>query len=94
MITISDDALTLIEEKKSPIFIDAPQQISGCCIEIVDCPSVSFGVPKILAGYTEQSIQGVTVYVPNGFPLDCPLVIGIKNIFGFKWLAIEGWRLA
>jgi len=94
MITIDPEALTLIAEKKSGIFIDAPRAIGGCCIEITECPSVSFGEPRVQTGYTRQTIQGVTTYVPDCFPEHGDFVIRVGRFLGFRWLRLDGWRLA
>ena len=93
MITISEDALALIEQKQSPLFIDLPHTVSGCCFEVTDCPSISFGEPKKLADYTKQTLQNATVYVPRCFPNDGSLEIRTRNFFGFKRLVLSGWRL-
>lgn len=93
MITISEDALTLIEQKQSPLFIDIPHAVSGCCFDITDCPSISFGEPVKLADYTKQTLQNATVYVPRCFPHEGNHVIRIRNFFGFKRLVLSGWRL-
>jgi hypothetical protein len=93
MITLSEDALALIEAKESPLFIDIPYAVSGCCFEVTDCPSIHFGEPKNLSGYTKKTIQNVTVYIPGGFPEDGNHVIRARNFFGFKRLVLSGWRL-
>jgi hypothetical protein len=93
MITISEEALALIEEKQSPLFIDIPHAVRGCCFEMTDCPAVRFGEPKQLADYTRQTIQNATVYVPGCFPDDGAYVIRSRSFFGFRRLALSGWRL-
>lgn len=93
MLTIAEDALALIEKKHLPITVSVPPSISGCCIEITESPSVSFGVPTKTTEYTMQLIQGVTVYVPKCLNLLHPLTIRSKGLFGFQWLYIDGWRL-
>lgn len=93
MITLSDDALALIEEKQSPLFIDVPHTISNCCFDVTDCPSVRFGEPEKLADYTKQTLQNATVYVPRCFPQEGSHVIRTRNLFGFKRLVLCGWRL-
>ncbi len=94
MITLSEDALALIEQKKVPIHIEIPRSVSGCCIEVTDRPSVSFGEPKQRAEYVQQSIQGVTVYVPSCFPEVPHFTIRASSFLGFKRLVLDGWRLA
>jgi hypothetical protein len=93
MITISEDALALIEAKQSPLFIDIPHTVSGCCFEVTDCPSIHFGEPKNLADYTRQTLQNATVYVPSCFPKNGSHIIRARNILGFKRLVLSGWRL-
>lgn len=93
MITISEDALALIEQKQSPLFIDLPHTVSGCCFEVTDCPSISFGEPRKLDDYTKQTLQNATVYVPRCFPKESSLEIRTRNFFGFKRLVLSGWRL-
>jgi len=93
MITIAPDALALIEAKQSPLFIDVPHALSGCCFEMTECPAVRFGEPTSLADYTRQTIQNATVYVPGCFPEEGDFVIRSRNFLGFKRLALGGWRL-
>ncbi len=93
MITFSEDALTLIEEKQSSLFIDIPHTVSGCCFDVTECPSIRFGEPNILADYSKQTIQGATVYVPSCFPDNGNYLIRSKSFFGFKRLVLSGWRL-
>lgn len=93
MITISEDALALIAEKQSSLFIDIPHTVSGCCFEVTDCPSIRFGEPRTLSAYTKQTLQNATVYVPSCFPPNGSYVIRAKNFFGFRRLVLSGWRL-
>jgi len=93
MITISEEALALIEEKESPLFIDIPHAVRGCCFEMTECPAVRFGEPRQLAGYTRQTIQNATVYVPCGFPENGAYVIRRRSFFGCKRLVLSGWHL-
>ena len=93
MITISAEAMALIEEKQAGFFIEAPHVIRGCCIEVTERPAIRFGEPKLETGYTRQTIQGVTAYVPCGFPAHGDFVIRVGCFFGFKRLTLDGWRL-
>jgi hypothetical protein len=93
MITLSEDALALIEAKQSPLFIDIPHTVSGCCFEVTDCPSIHFGEPTKLSDYRKQTLQDATVYVPNSFPENGSYRIRVRNFFGFKRLVLSGWRL-
>lgn len=94
MLSLSAEAVALANEKNLPIQVGSPCMISGCCFDIVERPEVSLGVPKNAAGYSQRTIDGVTVYVPHGFPDDAPLVIRTRSLFGFRQLVIDGWRLA
>ena len=93
MLKFSEDALALVGEKNSPLFIDLPRTISNCCFEITECPAVNFGEPRQLDQYTRKTIQGAVVYVPSCIPDSAPLVIRIRNLFGFKRLVIDGWGI-
>jgi len=94
MITISPEAMALIEEKKASIFIEVPPTINGCCIDVTECPSIHFGEPRLPTGYSKQTIQGVTTYVPGSFPRHGDFVIRVSKFLGFKRLTLGGWRLA
>lgn len=93
MITLSEDALAYIEEKNSSLFIEPPYKVSGCCFDMTDCPAVNFGEPRQADDYTKQTISGVTVFVPNTFPTDNPVVIRTRSFLGFRQLVIDGWRM-
>jgi hypothetical protein len=94
MITISPEAIALLQEKQTGFFIEQPQSISGCCIEVVECPSVCLGEPRVPGGFSKQIIQGVTAYVPHCFPQHGEFTVRVRNFFGFRRLALSGWRLA
>ena len=93
MITISEDALALIEEKQSSLFIDIPHEVRGCCFDMTECPAVRFGEPASLSEYARQIVQNATVYVPNCFPENGRFVINASSFLGFKRLVLSGWRL-
>jgi len=93
MITIAEDALALIEEKQSPLFIDIPHEIRGCCFDMSDCPAVRFGEPASLSDYARQTVQNATVYVPKCFPENGTFVIKASSFLGFRRLVLNGWRL-
>lgn len=93
MLTLSEDAVAFAAEKQAPISIGIPYKVSGCCFDMTECPSVSFGDPGKPADYQQQTIDGVTVFVPNGFPDDKPMTIRTRSFLGFKQLVIDGWKL-
>ena len=93
MITLSADALAFVATRQSPLFIDIPHTVSGCCFEVSDCPAVRLGEPKDLSAYSRQTLQQATVYVPKCFPDDGDYVIRVRKFLGFKRLVMCGWRL-
>lgn len=94
MLTFSSDALDWVQRKHQPVCIAAPCTVGGCCIEVTECPSVSLGTPKLPDQYVQQTIQGVEVYLPKQFPEHVELVIAVRSLLWFKWLALDGWKLA
>jgi len=93
MLTLSEDALALIAERQQTVFIDVPETIHGCCLEITPCPTVRFGKPRHPDKHTLQQIQGADVFVPHCFPTMQDLSIRSKHFFGRKVLFISGWKL-
>ena len=83
MVTFSEDALAYVGEKKSPVFIDVPYKVSGCCFDMTECPAVRLGEPENAADYTRLDTQGVTLYVPNCLPDPGALTIRTRNLLGF-----------
>jgi hypothetical protein len=93
MLTLSEDALALIAERQLPVFIDVPETIEACCLEITTCPSVRFGKPRQIDKHVLTRIQGADVFVPYCFPHTQNLLIRAKKFLGRKYLFIDGWRL-
>jgi hypothetical protein len=93
MLTLSEDALELIAERQQSVFIDVPQTIQACCLEITPCPTVRFGKPRSPDQHTLRQIQGVDVFVPHGLPCLLNLSIRAKHFLGRKYLFIDGWKL-
>jgi hypothetical protein len=92
MLTISDEALAMIELKNEPIFLDMPKTITSCCFDFQDCPTVRFGVPKNVSCYDKETIRDIPVYIPHRLP-ENPLEIAVANFLGLKRLVIKGWKL-
>ena len=92
MISLSEDVVDLASKKKAPILIEPPYKVSGCCFDMTECPAVSFGEPRSPAEYTRQTISGVTVFVPNEFPDEPPMMIKTRSLLGFRQLVIDGWK--
>lgn len=93
MLTLSEDALALIAERQQPVFIDVPETIEGCCLEITTCPAVRFGTPRTIDRHALTRIQGADVFVPHCFPRTQDLLIRAKKFLGWKYLSIDGWKL-
>lgn len=93
MISLSEDAVRYAAEKQSPIHIGIPYKVSGCCFDVTECPSVGFGEPRTPADYNRETINGITVFIPNDFPDDKPMVIRTRSLFGFRQLVLDGWKL-
>jgi hypothetical protein len=92
LITFSEEALAFVEEKQSPVFIDYPYTLRGCCVSMAECPSVRFGKPTGFGNYIRQNIQGVTLYVPDCMSGNDSLTIRMRNFLGFRSLFIDGWK--
>lgn len=93
MLSLSEDALALIAERQQPVFIDVPETIEGCCMEITTCPAVRFGTPRITDKHALTQIQGTEIFVPHCFPRTQNLLIRTKKFLGRKYLFIDGWKL-
>jgi hypothetical protein len=91
MLTISPDALAIIQSRKQAIFLDMPKLISTCCFDVQECPTVRFGQPRNPSEYVEKTIQDVTVFVPHRLPNTFPMTITVSSFFSIKRLVVEGW---
>jgi hypothetical protein len=67
--------------------------VQGCCIPYQPGPSVRFGNPHDPQNYRQETIEGMTVFVPLELP-EVPLRINLNAFMGFKRLVVEGWRHA
>jgi hypothetical protein len=92
MLTISDEALSMIETKSEPIYLDMPKTITSCCFDFQECPTIRFGTPHNINDYEIKLIREVNVYVPHRLP-ENPLEIAVSNFLGFKKLVIKGWQV-
>jgi hypothetical protein len=93
MLSLSEEALALIAERRQPVFIDVPQTIEACCLEITTCPDVRFGTPRDPDQHAPMRIQGVEIFVPHCFPSTQKLSIRARKFLGRKHLYLEGWKL-
>jgi hypothetical protein len=91
MLTITPDAIELIQKKAAPIFLELPKLITNCCFDLQECPSVRTGEPRNIGHYEKKIIQDVTVFIPIRLP-QFPLTIKVRSVFGIKSLIVDGWR--
>ena len=91
MLTITPEAKTYALDKGGSLFLEYITLTGGCCIPFQPEPVVRFGEPKNQDQYRQETMDGLTVFVPRGLP-DVPLVIEVASVLGFKKLVIEGWR--
>ncbi|MGA2081748.1 MAG: CC/Se motif family (seleno)protein [Holophaga sp.] len=93
MLEITPKAIEILRKRNEPIFLELPRRVTGCCLQIQECPMVRFGRPREHSRYEERSIDGQSVWVPMGFPDDLRLTLTVSVFLGFKRLVLEGWRL-
>ncbi len=91
MLTITDEALAIIERKPGPVHLDMPPVSSACCISIQECPTVRFGEPHDPHNYVEETIRGVRVLLPRRMPRDRPFELRVSRFLGFRSVVLEGW---
>ena len=97
MLSISSEALELIRSRNQPVHLDLPRRLvhGGCCTpNLAECPTVRFGAPRDGKDYVEQTIDGVTIYMPR--PLSGTrrqLRLDVSSFLGFKRVVVEGWEL-
>jgi hypothetical protein len=92
LIEFSEEALAYVAERKSPVVIDLPYEVSGCCFAVAEPPSVRLGEPKDMAGYVRQDFPGVTLYVPRCLSDAHALCIRVRRFLGFRGLVVDGWK--
>jgi hypothetical protein len=92
LIEFSEEALAYIGERKSPVVIDVPYKVSGCCFDVAERPSIRLGEPKDKADYVRQDSQGVILYVPRCLSDAHALTIRVRSLLGFRGLVVDGWK--
>lgn len=93
MLTFTEKARALAREKNKPVYLEMSPTIKECCFSLRESPAVHFGEPRDKSLYHLRAIEGLEVYVPKELP-DIPLRVNVRNIFGWRSLVVEGWRLA
>jgi len=88
MLTFTPEASAYIRGKGASLYL-AYRTVWGCCIPYEPRLSIMLGTPRNRAGYREEKIDGLTVYIPRDLP-PYSLVARLNNSFGFRRLALEG----
>ena len=91
MLTITPEAKAHALENGGTLFLEYILLTGGCCVPFQPEPNVRFGKPRNQRQYRQESIDGLTVFIPQSLP-DIPLVIALASYLGIKRLVIEGWR--
>ena len=92
MLTLTPDAVALIQSKGKPIFLELPKTITNCCFDFQECPVVHFGAPRNVRDYEKKIIHDVTIFVPSRLR-GIPLTITVSSFLGLKRLVVDGWSL-
>jgi hypothetical protein len=91
MLTITPEAKAYALDKGGSLFLEYLTVTGGCEIPYQPEPTVRLGKPRKQDQYRQESIDGLTVFIPRRLPEE-ELVIGMASFLGFKKLVIEGWR--
>jgi hypothetical protein len=91
MLTITPEARTHALNNGGTLFLDYITLTSGCCVPFQPEPTVRLGKPRNHDQYRQETIDGLTIFIPHGLPEE-ELVITMASVLGFKRLVIEGWR--
>ena len=91
MLTITPEAKAYALDKGGSLFLELVNITGGCCIPYQPEPAVRIGKPRKQDQYRQETIDGLTVFIPHGLP-EGELVIGMASFLGFKKLVIDGWR--
>jgi len=92
MLTITPEARAHALDNGGTLFLEyhsLPK--GGCCIPYQPEPSVKLGKPRNQDKYRQETIDGLTIYIPYDLPEE-PLIIMISSFMGIKRLVVEGWR--
>ena len=92
MLTITQEARTYALNNGGKLFLEYLALWSGgCCIPFQPEPSVKLGEPRNQDKYKQETIEGLTVFIPSNLP-EVPLLITMTSFMGIKKLVVEGWR--
>ena len=91
MLTITAEANKYVLNNGGSLFLEYITLKGGCCIPYQPAPSVKLGKPYNQDQYRQETIEGLTVFIPHELP-EMPLLITMNSFMGFKRLVIEGWH--
>jgi hypothetical protein len=92
MLTITPEARTHALNNGGSLFLEYITLTGlGCCIPYQPEPTVRFGKPHNQDQYRQETIDGLTIFIPHKLPEE-ELVIAMASVLGYKRLVIEGWR--
>jgi hypothetical protein len=92
MLTIAPDARTYALNNGGTLFLEYfALWTGGCCIPYQPEPSVRLGKPYNQDKYRQETIDGLTIFIPHELP-EVPLLITMSSFMGIKRLVVEGWR--
>ena len=91
MFTITPEAKAYTLDNGGSLFLEYFTVTGGCEIPYHPGPTVRIGKPRKQDQYRQETIDGLTVFIPRRLPEE-ELVIGMVSFLWFKKLVIEGWR--
>jgi hypothetical protein len=91
MLTITPEAKAYALDKGGSLFLELVTITGGCCIPYQPEPAVRLGKPRKHDQYRQETVDGLTVFIPHHLPEE-ELVIAMASFLGFKKLVIDGWR--
>jgi len=91
MLTVTPEAKAYVLDKGGSLFLEHVTVTGSCCIPYQPEPAVRLGKPRKQDQYRQETIDGLTVFIPHGLPEE-ELIIGMASFLGFKKLVIDGWR--
>ncbi len=92
MLTITPEARTHALNNGGTLFLEYHALwTGGCCIPYQPEPSVRLGKPYNQDQYRQETIDGLTIFIPYELPEES-LLITMSSFMGIKRLVVEGWR--
>lgn len=93
-IAITPEARDFIRARGGRLTLELPPP-TGCCVHAQFAPGIQVGdPPKARADrFTSREVDGVTVFVDRDIPDSANLTVEMQSIFGWRHLAVAGWKL-